>query len=92
MTASANTSRASPVSPARCSDDLAKHFHPEAETAAELHELLRNAIVQARNIARGIAPVHMDEAGLASALDDLAANTRRLHEIDCDFRAGRGMS
>jgi signal transduction histidine kinase len=27
----------------------------------------------------------MDEAGLASALEDLAANTRRLHNIDCTF-------
>lgn len=67
-------------------DDLSERFQPEAETAAELHELLKDAIVQARNIARGIAPVHMDEAGLASALEDLAASTRRLHEIDCVFR------
>ena len=66
-------------------DDLSERYQPEAETAAELHELLKDAIVQARNIARGIAPVHMDEAGLASALEDLAATTRRLHEIDCSF-------
>jgi signal transduction histidine kinase len=66
-------------------DDLSERYQPEAETAAELHELLKDAIVQARNIARGIAPVHMDEAGLASALEDLAVNTRRLHEIECDF-------
>ena len=66
-------------------DDLSERYQPEAETAAELHELLKDAIVQARNIARGIAPVHMDEAGLVSALEDLAANTRRLHQIDCNF-------
>jgi signal transduction histidine kinase len=66
-------------------DDLSERYQPEAETAAEVHDLLRGAIVQARNIARGIAPVHMDEAGLASALDDLAANTRALHEIQCEF-------
>jgi two-component system sensor kinase FixL len=47
--------------------------------------MLKDAIVQARNIARGIAPVHMDEAGLSSALDELAGSTRRLHEIDCQF-------
>ena len=66
-------------------DELSERYQPEAETAAELHELLKEAIVQARNIARGIAPVDMDEAGLVSALDDLATNTRRLHEIDCTF-------
>ncbi len=54
-------------------DDLCERYQPEAETAAELHELLKDAVVQARNIARGIAPVHMDEAGLASALDELAS-------------------
>jgi signal transduction histidine kinase len=68
-------------------DDLSEGFHPEAETAAELHELLTEAVMQARNIARGIAPVHMDEAGLASALEDLALNTSRLHEIECTFES-----
>jgi len=68
-------------------DDLSEHFQPEAETAAELHELLKDAIVQARNIARGIAPVHMDEAGLASALEDLATNTRRLQDVNCTFQS-----
>jgi signal transduction histidine kinase len=68
-------------------DDLSERFQPEAEMAADLHDLLKDAIVQARDIARGIAPVHMDEAGLASALEDLAANTRRLHDIDCTFES-----
>jgi len=68
-------------------DDLSERFQPESETAAELHGLLRDAIVQARNIARGIAPVHMDEAGLASALEDLAATTARLQDVDCTFES-----
>jgi signal transduction histidine kinase len=68
-------------------DDLSERYQPEAETAAELHELLRDAVVQARNIARGIAPVHMDESGLASALEDLASNTSRLQEINCSFES-----
>jgi signal transduction histidine kinase len=68
-------------------DDLSERFQPESETAAELHELLRDAIVQARDIARGIAPVHMDEAGLASALEDLAANTQRLQDVNCTFES-----
>jgi len=66
-------------------DDLAERYQPEAETAGELHELLKDAIVQARNIARGIAPVHMDEAGLASALEDMAASISKLHEVECTF-------
>jgi signal transduction histidine kinase len=66
-------------------DDLSERFQPEAETASEIHELLKEAIVQARDIARGIAPVHMDETGLVSALDDLASNASRLHDVDCTF-------
>ena len=66
-------------------DDLSERYQPEAEAAAAIHELLKDAIVQARNIARGIAPVHMDEAGLVSALEELAGNMKRLHDIDCSF-------
>jgi len=66
-------------------EDLARLFPPLAGTAAELDELLKDAVVQARNIARGIAPVQMEDDGLVLALDELAANTRRIHEIDCDF-------
>ncbi|MGA3172642.1 MAG: sensor histidine kinase [Chthoniobacteraceae bacterium] len=68
-------------------DDLCEGFQPEAETAAELHELMKDAIVQARNIARGIAPVHMDEAGLVSALEELAATMRRHQAINCKFES-----
>lgn len=67
-------------------DDLAQRFLAEAETACEIHELLKDAIVQARNMARGIAPVHMDEAGLASALEDLASTNSRIHEVRCAFQ------
>jgi signal transduction histidine kinase len=67
-------------------DDLSERYQPEAEIAAEIHDLLKDAIIQARSIARGIAPVHMDEAGLASGLEELAAGTRRLHGVECVFR------
>jgi signal transduction histidine kinase len=66
-------------------EDLARLFPPLAGTAAELDVLVKDAVVQARNIARGIAPVQMEDDGLVLALDELAANTRRIHEIDCDF-------
>lgn len=68
-------------------DDLAERFQPEAETVAEIQELLKCAIVQARSIARGLAPVHMDEAGLASGLEELAGSTEHLHGIQCAFEA-----
>jgi signal transduction histidine kinase len=50
-------------------DHLSERCRPEAELATELHELLRDAIVQARSIARGIAPARIDGNGASSALD-----------------------
>jgi signal transduction histidine kinase len=66
-------------------EDLQRLCPQLAGTAAELDELLKESVVQARNIARGIAPVHMEEYGLVLALDELAATTRRIHEIHCEF-------
>ncbi len=66
-------------------DDLQSHFASEAEAAAEIEELLRDAVMQARNVARGLAPVHVDEAGLVAAIEELAANTSRMMSIDCEF-------
>jgi signal transduction histidine kinase len=63
--------------------DLDARFLPEAASAAEIEELLKDAVVQARNISRGIAPVHMDETGLPSALEELSAAINRHPEIEC---------
>lgn len=66
---------------------LLKLFPPLSEEAAELHELVKDAIAQARDIARGIAPVHMGEAGFVSALDELAVKTCKLYGIDCTLES-----
>lgn len=65
-------------------DDLRENFSPQWETAAEIQELLRDAVIQARDIARGLAPVQVDEEGLVAALEDFAANTSRLTNIRCE--------
>jgi signal transduction histidine kinase len=59
-------------------DDLQEHSRPEAAEASELRKLLGQAVVEARSLARGIFPVQMDGAGLAAALQELAALTNRL--------------
>jgi signal transduction histidine kinase len=66
-------------------DLLQQNLPDEAATAAELADLLNNGVVQARELARGLVPVHMGEAGLAAALGELAASVARLHEIECGF-------
>ena len=65
--------------------DLQGRFSAEAGDAEHLEKMLRETVVQARNLARVIAPVHIDEAGLPSAITELAASVTRLAHVDCTF-------
>ena len=65
-------------------DLLQQHMPNEAAVAAELAELLNNGVVQARDLARGLVPVHM-EAGLSFALEELVGSVSRLQDIECTF-------
>jgi signal transduction histidine kinase len=69
------------------SDLQALKLSQEAEVADELTLLLRDAVVQTRNLARGLVPVQMVEAGLACALEDLALSVARLLGIQCSFES-----
>jgi signal transduction histidine kinase len=66
-------------------DLLQQHLPNEAAVAAELAELLNNGVVQARDLARGLVPIHMDEAGLSFALEELAGSVSRLQDVECAF-------
>lgn len=59
----------------------------EAKVADNLAQFLRDAVVQTRNLARGLVPVQMDEAGLASALEELTASATRLLGIRCAYES-----
>jgi signal transduction histidine kinase len=59
-------------------DDLEKCERPESAAAQEIELLLKAAVIEARDLARGMFPVQMDAAGLAAALEGLAATTSRL--------------
>ncbi len=67
-------------------DLLRRNLPKEAAVAGELAELLEGGVVQTRDLARGLVPVPMDEAGLPFALEGLAASVARLQNIDCTFR------
>jgi signal transduction histidine kinase len=68
--------------------DLEGHgLAAEAKVADELAGFLRDAVVQTRNLARGLVPVQMDEAGLASALEELTASAGRLLGIRCAYES-----
>jgi PAS domain S-box-containing protein len=58
---------------------------PEAEDAAEITDLLREADQYARDLARGLTPVDLEASGLVAALQRLVANAERLFDIECVF-------
>jgi signal transduction histidine kinase len=75
-------------SAASLKSDLERHkLEAEARMADELAGFLRDAVVQTRNLARGLVPVHMDEAGLAAALEELTASATRLLGIRCVYES-----
>jgi PAS domain S-box-containing protein len=59
---------------------------PSAQAEAKaIGELLRDVTREARNLARGLSPVHLEENGLISALETLSTNTANLFNISCNF-------
>jgi signal transduction histidine kinase len=68
------------------SDLTAEGMTEEAALAAELTELLEQGVAQIRDLARGLMPVQMDEAGLPAALEQLAASVSRLQNTSCRLR------
>ena len=56
-----------------------------AEQAGEVRALLADAVMQTRNLARGLVPVETSANGLASALEELTVSVSRLARIDCSF-------
>jgi signal transduction histidine kinase len=68
------------------SRQLASESEPAAAGATEITRLLKQAIIEARNLARGLNPVELDGIGLVGALNTLAANIQSLFKISCTFR------
>ncbi|HEY4283385.1 MAG TPA: ATP-binding protein [Chthoniobacterales bacterium] len=71
-------------------EDLEQRRLPtEAAAAGELAELLRDTVVQTRDLAHRLVPAHVARMGLPLALESLALSVTRLHGINCTF-ASRG--
>ena len=66
--------------------DLQRRSAPElADKAGEIENLLGQSVEQARDLAHGLVPVQLDDAGLPAALEELAATTTRLCGTQCTF-------
>jgi signal transduction histidine kinase len=57
--------------------------------AEKIGELIADTITQTRGVARGLFPVRLEENGLVSALEEMAANASSLYGINCRFDCER---
>jgi two-component system sensor kinase FixL len=64
---------------------------PEAKDASEITALIRQAISQTRDLARGLSPVVLQSKGLAVALEDLASSVGKHNNVTCTFTASPGL-
>ena len=68
-------------------DKLEEKSVEEVADARKISNLINDAVVQTRAIARGLFPVQLEENGLVSALQELAANTESVFKLSCEFRS-----
>lgn len=66
-------------------DRLQEKGSGEAAEAERIGGLINNALTQTRGVARGLFPVRLEENGLVSALEELAANAGSLFQLACAF-------
>lgn len=57
----------------------------EAESAAQIAELVNQGMEQARDLAKGLHPIDLDGTNLTSVLQELASTTERLFDVRCTF-------
>jgi signal transduction histidine kinase len=68
---------------------LAAQNSPEAENAAKITGLLKNALALTRTLARGLHPVALDVGGLGFALEELAQRTSDMFRVKCQSKCPR---
>jgi PAS domain S-box-containing protein len=66
-------------------NELQGQHAPAAAKAERIGGLINETISQTRSVARGLFPVRLEENGLVSALEELAANATNLFKTDCRF-------
>lgn len=68
--------------------ELTEQRLPQASQARKLAALLDDAISQARQLARGLYPVHLATGDLSAALAVLAGNLSQFYAVRCDYHPG----
>jgi PAS domain S-box-containing protein len=70
---------------ASLADKLQEKGVAESAQTERISGLINQAISQTRGVARGLFPVRLEENGLVSVLEELAANSSELFKISCRF-------
>jgi PAS domain S-box-containing protein len=70
----------------RLAGDLTARAAGASSRASEIAKMVQCAMTQTRELARGLSPVRLEAEGLADALRELAASTRKVFRCDCRFR------
>lgn len=65
--------------------DLETEARPEAQAADTIQQMLRDAVLEARSLARGISPVHADADDLPAVLEELAEKTSQTEGVTATF-------
>ena len=71
---------------------LAPKLPEEAKEIAEIGRLVMQALVQTRNLARGLVPAELERNGLVGALEELAVSVEGMCKVRCKFSAHEGLS
>ncbi len=66
-------------------DQLQAGARPESTEAEKIGGLIHEAMAETRTVARGLFPGQLEEGGLVSALEELAANTESLYKNECRY-------
>ncbi|MCX6923811.1 MAG: PAS domain S-box protein [Verrucomicrobia bacterium] len=70
----------------RLANDLGARAAVGAAQAKEIAQMVQRAMSQTRELAHGLSPVRLEAEGLADALRELAAGTKKVFRCDCRFR------
>jgi signal transduction histidine kinase len=71
---------------------LAAKLPSEVASAAQIVELVEQAVKRARDLARGLLPLQLEHAGLDGSLHDLAASVQTMFGIQCHFHCEQAVS
>ena len=66
--------------------DVEEHTPPDPADLEFVHSQIASVVVQARDMARGVFPVQLDEEGFLASLEEVVENLNRLRQFRVDLK------